>query len=94
MELYKVQVFLNRLVWENGYTQVVNSLIRVDALLVRPESAFISCGVAQEISDHCGALLEVEWGENCREHQVERLVHVYHKTHVTGLQIFLRGTFA
>jgi len=39
------QVFLNRLVWENGYTQVVNSPIRGDALLdvylVRPESAFI-----------------------------------------------------
>jgi len=41
-----------------------------------------------------GVLLEVEWGENCREHQVERLVPVCHKTNVTGLQGFLRGKFA
>jgi len=39
-------------------------------------------------------LLEVEWGENCREHQVERLVPAYHKTNVTGLQNFLRSKFA
>ena len=38
--------------------------------------------------------MEVEWGENCREHQVERLVPVYHKTKVTGLQSFLRDKFA
>jgi hypothetical protein len=40
-----------------------------------------------------GVLWKVEWGENCREHQVERLVHVFHKTNVTGLQSFLRGKF-
>ena len=42
-------VFLNRLVWENGYTQVINSPTRGDALLdvylVRPESAFTSCSI-------------------------------------------------
>ena len=66
----------------------------LDVYLVRPESAFTSCSNVQVISDHCGVLLEVEWGENCREHQVERLVPVYHKTNVTGLQSFLRGKFA
>ena len=35
-------------------------------------------------------LLEVEWVENCRERQVERLVPVYHKSNVPGLQSFLR----
>ena len=63
-------------VWENGYTQVVNSTTRRDTLLdvylVRPENAFTSCSDVQGISDLCGVLLEVEWGENCREHQVER----------------------
>jgi len=44
----------------------------------------------QGISDHYGVLLEAEWGENCHKHQVERLVPVYHKTNVTGLQSFLR----
>ena len=91
------QVFLNRRVWKNGYSQVVNSPSRGNALfdvyLVWPESAFISCSNVQGISDHSGVLLEVEWGENCREHQVERLVPVYHKTNVTGLQSFLRGKF-
>jgi len=92
------QVFLNTLVWENSYTQVVNSLTRGDALLdvylVRPKSAFASCSNAQGISDHGRVLLEVERGKNCHEHQVERLVPMYHKTNVTGLQIFLRGKFA
>jgi len=45
------QVLLNRLVWENGYAQVVNSLTQGDALLdiylVRPNSAFISCSNLQ-----------------------------------------------
>jgi len=39
-------VFLNRLLWENGYTQVVNSVTRggalLDVYLFRPESAFTS----------------------------------------------------
>jgi len=57
------QVFLNRLVWENGYTQVINSPTRGDALLdvylVRPESAFTSGSNVQGIGDHCVVLLEV-----------------------------------
>ena len=55
------QAFIKRLVWDNGYTQVVgkpttrgNSLL--DVYLVRPESALISCGTVQGISDHCGVL--------------------------------------
>jgi len=92
------QVFLSRLVWENGYTQVVNSSTGGGALLdvhlVRHKRAFTSCSNVQGISDHCGVLLEVEWGENCRQHQVETLVPVYHKTNIAGLQRFLRGKFA
>jgi hypothetical protein len=49
--------FVNRLVWENRYTQVVDSSTRGDALLnvylVRPESSFTSCSIVQGISDHC-----------------------------------------
>ena len=90
--------FLNRLVWENGYTQVVNSPTRWDALLdvylVRPESAFTCCSNVQGISDHCGVLMEVELGENCLEHHVKRCVPVYHKINVQGPQNFLRGKFA
>ena len=92
------QVFLKRQVRENSYTQVGNSPTQGDALFdvyfVQPGSAFTSCRNVQGISDHCGVLLEAEWGENCCEHQVERLVPVYDKTKVTGLQSFLRGKFA
>jgi hypothetical protein len=35
--------------------------------------------------------LEVQWGEICREPKVERIVPVYNKTDVVGLQAFLRG---
>jgi hypothetical protein len=58
------QAFINRLVWDNRYTPVVGKPTRGDSLLgvylVRPESALISCGTVQGISDHCRVLLEVE----------------------------------
>jgi hypothetical protein len=91
------QAFVNRLVWENGYTQVVESPTRGDALLdvylVRRESSFHSCSIVQEINDHCGVLLEVEWEENYCQPQEERLVLVFHKATVIGLQP-LRDKFA
>jgi len=63
-----IEAFINRLVWDNGYTQVVGKPTRGDSLLdvylVRPESALTSCGTVQRISDHCGVLLNVEWAEN------------------------------
>ena len=37
--------------------------------------------------------MEVEWGEECHKPQAERLVPVYHKTNVSGLQSFLRDKF-
>lgn len=54
---------------------MVNSPTREDALLdvylVWPENSLIFCNIVQGISDHCGVLLEVEWGETCQEPQVE-----------------------
>jgi hypothetical protein len=74
------QAFVNRLIWENGYTQVVDSPTREDALLdvylVGPESSFTSCCILQGISGHCGVLLGVEWEENYCRPRVERLVPV------------------
>ena len=88
-----LQACVNNLVWDNGYTQAVNGPIRRDALLdiylLRPESSFISCNTLPGISDHNGVLLEAEWDEICREPKVERIVPVYHKTDVLGLQAFL-----
>ena len=86
--------FINRLVWDNGYTQVVGTPTRGDSLLdvylVRPESSLISCDTLQGISDHCGVLLDVEWTENFFVTQEKRLVPAYHKANVLGLQQFLR----
>ena len=45
------------------------------------------------ISDHNGVLLEVELDEICWEQKVERIVPVYHKTDVLGLQAFLQEKF-
>ena len=88
------QAIINRLVWVNGYTQVVGTPTRGDSLLdvylVRPESALISCGTVQGISDHCGVLLDVKWAEKGFVTQEKRLVPAYHKTNVLGLQQFLR----
>jgi hypothetical protein len=92
------QAFINILVWENGYMQVVVSLAQGDAVLdvylVWPESSFTSCSTVQGISDHCGVLLEIKWEENYCRPQEERLVPVYHKANVLGIQIFLRDRFA
>jgi len=61
--------------------------------LLRPESSLISCNILPEISDHNVVLLEVEWGEICRESQVEIIGPLYHKTEVLGLQAFLGEEF-
>jgi hypothetical protein len=61
----RTQALINSLVWEDGYGQVVDSPIRVDALpddyLVRPRSSFTSISILQGISDHYGVMLEAEW---------------------------------
>jgi hypothetical protein len=44
------------------------------------------------ISDQNGVLLEVELDEVCRKPKVERIVPVYHKTDVLGMQALLRET--
>ena len=92
------QTFINRLVWDNGYTKLVGKPTRVDSLLdmclVRHEGELITCETLQEISDHCGVLLDVEWGGHCRETQEKRCIFVYHKTNLLGLQNFLRGQIA
>jgi hypothetical protein len=91
------QVCVNNLVWDNGYSQVVSSPTRGDALLdiypLRPECLLISCNILPGISDHNGVLLEVEWDEICLETRAERQVPMYHKTDVLALQAFLRKKF-
>jgi hypothetical protein len=92
------QALINSLVWENVYSQVVDSPTRGEALLdvylVRPENSFTSSSVVQGISDHHGVILEVEWDESGCVPQIERVVPVYNKTDVLGLQTFLRDKFA
>jgi hypothetical protein len=66
----------------------------LDVYLVWLKSLFTSCSIVQGISDHCGVLLEIEWEENYCQPQEERLVPVYHKANVLGLQTFLQDRFA
>ena len=91
------QALINSLVWENGYSQAIDGPTRGDALLdvflVRPESSVTSNGIVQGVSDHQAVILEVEWEDTCREPHVERVVPVYNKTDVSGLQTFLRDKF-
>ena len=87
------QAYINRLVWDNGYTQVVEKPTRGDSLLdvylVRPESELISCDTIHGISDHYGVLLEMKWEENGFMTLEKGSVPAYHKTNVVGLQSFL-----
>jgi len=50
----------------------------------------ISCNIFPRISDHNGVLLEVEGDEICWKPEVERIVPLYHKTDILGLQAFLQ----
>ena len=61
--------------------------------MVQPESSVTSSGIEQGVSDHLAVILEVEWEVTCTEPQVERVVPVYNKTDVSGLQIFLCDKF-
>ena len=87
------QSLINSLVYENGYSQVVQGSTRGDALLdvflVRPESSVAHSGIVQGISDHQAVILEVKWNDTYTKPQVERLVPVYNKTDIIGLQTFL-----
>jgi hypothetical protein len=91
------QALINSLVWGNGYSQVINSPTRGEALLdvylVRPGSSDTSSGTVQGVSDHLAVILEVEWEDTYTEPQVGRVVPVYNKTDGAGLQIFLRDKF-
>jgi len=91
------QALINSLVCENGYSQVIGSPTGGNALLdvylVRPESSVTSSGMVQGVSDHLALILEVEWEDTCTEPQVEKVVLVYNKTDVSGLQTFLRDKF-
>ena len=90
------QAFINSLVWENRFTQVLHSPtpgdVLLDVYLVRPEISFTTSSIVQGISDHHGVKLKVELEENYVS-QVEKLVPVYNKTDVLGLQNLLRDKF-
>jgi hypothetical protein len=82
------QALINSLVWENGYSQVIKSPTRGEALLVvylvRPGISVTSSGTLQGVSDHLAVILEVEWEDTYTEPQVVRVVPVYNKTGVAG----------
>jgi hypothetical protein len=88
------QAFINRLVWDNGYTQVIGKLTQGDSFLniylIRAESAIISRDAVQGISDHCGVLLLAEWAEKVFVTQEKQPVPAYDKTTVLGPQKILQ----
>jgi hypothetical protein len=90
----RTQALINSSVWENEYSQVIDSPTLGDALLhvylVRPENSVTSSGIVQGVSDYLAVILEVEWEDTYTEPQVQRAVLVYNKTDVAGLQTFLR----
>jgi len=91
------QALINSLVWENGYSQVIDGQTRGDApldvYLVQPESSVTSSGIVQGVSDNLAVILEVEWEDTCTEPQVERVVPAYNKTDDSCLQTFIRDKF-
>jgi len=62
----------------------------LDVYLVQPKNSLVTCSIVQGLSNHYGVLLEIEWSKICRAPQVEKLVPVYNKTEVLGLQTFTR----
>jgi hypothetical protein len=56
--------------------------------------SLISCNIVPGISDHCAVLLEEDWDIAGLEPQIRRLVPVYNKTDISGLQTFPREKFS
>ena len=94
VSLSAAETLINKLVWDNRYTQVVEKPTRGDSLLdvylVRPDSTLISCDTVHGISDHCGVLLEVDWIVKGPAPYEKHLITMYHKANVLGLQNFLQ----
>lgn len=90
--------FINNLVFENGFSQVVERPTRGDAILdvylILPESACTSSSIVQGISDHHGVIIEVDWERSSHIPQPDRVIPVYSKADVLGLQTFLRDRYA
>jgi hypothetical protein len=95
---HETEIFLKILIWDDGYTQVVESPTQGDALMdvypVRPEVSLIACNFVPGISDHCAVLLEIDWVIPGPETQIGRLVPVYNKTDISGLKTFPREKFS
>ena len=86
------------MVRKNGYSQLVGGPTRSNALLdvflVRPESSVTHRGIVQGVSDHQALIVEVKWKHTCSTPHVERLVPIYNKPYILGLQTFLRDKYA
>jgi hypothetical protein len=66
----------------------------LDIYMLKPESSFISCRAVPGISGHNGVLLEAVGAKNRHRAQDERIVPLYPKTDVLGLQAFLREKYS
>ena len=92
------QVLINQLVFENGFSQVIERPTRGDSILdvclIRPESSCTSSSIVQGISDHRGVILEVDWVRSFRTTQPDRAIPIYSKADVLGLQTFLQDRYA
>ena len=95
----RTEALVNRLVWDNGYSQSVDSQPEgtqywmctwSDLTVHLPQAT----SIVQGISDHHGGMLQVDWEENSIVLQAERLIAVYYKTDAVGLQTFLRDRFS
>jgi hypothetical protein len=61
--------------------------------LVRPDSTVSHSEVLQGISDRQAVLLEVKWRDTYSKPREERLIPIYNKADVIGLQTFLREKY-
>jgi hypothetical protein len=75
------QTVINRLVWGNGYAEVVNGAAGGGGMYcwMFTLSGWKVCTTDKGISYHCGALLEVEWEDNCCRPEVEGIVAAYNR---------------
>lgn len=93
----KLQTRVNRLVWEQGLTQVVDKPTRqgaiLDIFLVYPAEMFLSCEVFQGISDHKAVMVEVQVNVIKRPKAKGTIVRQYRKANLEGLRSFLREKY-
>ncbi len=91
----KIQLIINKLVWDAGMTQVVDKPTHQNSMLdISPIDMLYYCDVIQGISDHNAVVLEINATISKVNDKIGNRIWQYRKADINGLQHFLKLNYA